>query len=67
MPVERVSEVIGISSKGWEEAAMEAYQRAKKTIRGITSFEVTRQHAKVEQGKIKEYRALVKITFLVEE
>ncbi|MBI2890031.1 MAG: dodecin domain-containing protein [Nitrospirae bacterium] len=67
MPVERVTEIIGISSKNWDDAAVQAYERAKKTIRGITSFEVVRQTAKVEKGGIKEYRALVKITFVVED
>lgn len=67
MAVERVTEIIGISAKGWEDAAMEAYQRAKKTVRGISGFEIVKQSAKIEQGKIKEYRAVVKISFLVED
>lgn len=67
MPVERVTEIVGISNQGWEDAALQAFERAKKTIRGISNFEVTRQTAKVDQGKIREYRALVKITFLVED
>ncbi|MGH7909719.1 MAG: dodecin family protein [Thermodesulfobacteriota bacterium] len=67
MAVARISEVIGSSSKSWEDAVQNALKRANKTIRGLTGIEVTKMNAHIEKGKITEYRAHVKITFILEE
>lgn len=67
MAIARVSEVIGSSPKGWQEAVNEALKRASKTLRGITGIEIIRQNAKVENGKIVEYRAHLNITFVLED
>lgn len=65
--VARVTEVIGGSSKSWEDAVQVALKRANKTLRGLTGLEITKMNAKIENGKIVEYRAHVKITFIVED
>ena len=44
----------------------EALSRANKTLRGLTGIEVTKMNAHVEDGKITEYRAHVRITFILE-
>ena len=67
MAVARISEVIASSDKSWQDAVDEAMRRASKTLRGITGLEVMRQQAKVEDGKITEYRVTCKIIFLLEE
>jgi len=67
MAVARISEVIGSSPKGWQEAVDEAIKRASKTLRGITGIEIVRQNAKVENGKIVEYRTHLNITFILED
>ena len=36
MAVARVTEVVASSTKGWDEAAMEGFERAKKTLHNIT-------------------------------
>ncbi len=64
--VARVSEVIGSSKKSWDDAVQVALKRANKTLRGLTGVEVTKMNAHVEKGKITEYRAHVKITFILE-
>jgi flavin-binding protein dodecin len=66
MAVARVTEVIGSSSKSWEDAVNAALERANKTLRGLTGLEVTKLNAHIENGKITEYRAHVKITFILE-
>jgi len=65
--VARVTEVIGASPKSWGDAVAVALKRANKTLRGLTGLEVVRMNAHVEKGKITEYRARVKITFILEE
>lgn len=67
MAVARVTEVTASSEKSWLDAVDEAMARASKTLRGITGLEVVSQKAKVENGKILEYRVAVKIMFILED
>jgi flavin-binding protein dodecin len=63
-----IIELIGNSTKGWNDATQVALDEAKKTIHGITGIEVTDMTAKVDpnSGKISEYRACIKLSFGVE-
>jgi flavin-binding protein dodecin len=65
MTVAKVVELIGSSPKSWEDATKNAVAEAAKTVRGIKSIYVKRFTAKVEKNKIVEYRANVKIAFIV--
>lgn len=62
----KVIELIGTSNKNWEDAASSAVKEAQETVSGITGLEVIGQTARVENGVIKEFRATVKVAFLVE-
>jgi hypothetical protein len=64
--VAKVVELIGSSPESWEEAAANAVEAAAQTIRNIKGIDVKRCTAKVEGNKIVEYRAVVKIAFIVE-
>ena len=66
MGVVKIVELIGSSPKDWEDATKNALAEAAKTIRNIKGIYVKRCNAKVENNKIVEYRAVVKIAFLVE-
>ena len=48
------------------EATENALKEATKTIKNIKSLHVKRCTAKVENNKIIEYRAVVKLAFVVE-
>ena len=61
----KVLELIGTSTKNWEDAAENAIKEAHETLQGITGLEVVAQTAKVENGNVTEYRTTVKIAFLV--
>lgn len=61
----KVIEVIGISSKSFDDAINQAVEKASKTVKGITGFEITKHTASVENGKITSYKVLLKITFPV--
>jgi flavin-binding protein dodecin len=67
MAVARISEVIGSSTKSWEDAAQNALRRANKTLRGLTGIEITKMNAHIDKGKITEFRTHIKITFILEE
>jgi len=66
MAVARVTEVVGGSEKSWDDAVNNALERANKTLRGLTGLEVTKMNAHIENGKITEYRAHIRITFILE-
>lgn len=66
MPVVKIIELIGSSSEGWNEAVENAIKEAAKTVRNIKGVHVKRCTAKVEDNKMVEYRADVKIAFIVE-
>jgi dodecin len=64
--IAKITELVGHSTQGWQEAAEVAVEEASKTIRGITGIEVLHFTGKVREGKIVEYRANVRIAFGVE-
>lgn len=67
MPVVKVIELVGTSPKGLQNAVEEAVTEAFKTVRNLVGVDVLEWTGKIDGGKIVEYRANVKISFLVEE
>jgi len=61
----KVIEIIGISSKSFDDAIAQALDKASKSVKGITGFEITKHMATVEDGKIKQYKVNVKLAFPV--
>ena len=61
--VYRVTEIIGTSTKSWEDAARNAVETAAKTLRDLRVAEVTKLDMKVEGGKVVAYRARVSLSF----
>ncbi len=61
--VYRVTEVIGVSTEGWEAAARTAVETAAKTVRDLRVAEVTRQDVTIENGKVTNYRVRLAISF----
>ena len=63
----KVSDLISTSDRSWQDAIEKGLERASKTIRNIKGIDVTSWKAEVENGKIVEYRVVMKIAFEVEE
>ncbi|MEO7760576.1 MAG: dodecin family protein [Casimicrobiaceae bacterium] len=61
--VYRVTEVIGTSTKSWEDAASNAVTVASKTLRDLRIAEVSKLDMKVEGGKVVAFRARVQLSF----
>ena len=61
--VYRVTEVIGKSTKSWEDAAKNAVGTAARTLRDLRVVEVVKTDLKVENGKVKAYRTRVLLSF----
>ncbi len=64
--VYKVIELVGTSTQSWEKAAAAAVQRAAKTLRDLRVAEVSELDMQLEDGKIKAYRAKVKVSFKYE-
>ena len=61
--VYKIVEVIGTSTKSWEDAAKNAVETASRTLRDLRIAEVVKQDLKVEHGKVKAYRTRVLLSF----
>ena len=64
--VYRVTEIIGSSTRSWEDAAKRAIQTAATSLRELRVAEVTELDMTIENGKIQAYRAKVKLSFKYE-
>lgn len=66
MATVKVIEVLSSSPKSWSDATDQAIKKAGKTIRDIRSANVENMGVTIENGKIKEYRVNLKISFGLE-
>ena len=64
--IARVTEIIAGSQKSFEDAILIGFKRASKTLRGITGLRVKEQRARVEDGKIVEFRVTLEVIFVLE-
>jgi len=64
--VYRVTEIIGTSTRSWEDATKRAVETAAKSLRELRVAEVSELDVTVENGKVKSYRAKVKLSFKYE-
>jgi hypothetical protein len=64
--VYKVIELVGTSTESWEKAATAAIERASATLRDLRVAEVVELDMQIEDGKIKAYRAKVKVSFKFE-
>ncbi len=58
-----VVELVGTSTKSWEDAARAAVETASKTLRDLRIAEVVRLDLTIEDGKVATYRARVNLSF----
>lgn len=67
MSVYKIIELVGESSSGWQGAVEDAVSRAAETVDGITGVELLNMTAKVQNGRITDWKANVKAAFEVQE
>jgi flavin-binding protein dodecin len=65
MSVARVTEIKASSTKGFEDAVRVGVERANKTLENVKGAWVAEQEVVVADGKISEYRVLLKVTFVL--
>jgi len=61
--VYKVIELVGTSEESWEKAASAAVQQASGSLRDLRIAEVVELDLQIEDGRVKTYRAKVKVSF----
>ena len=64
--VYRVTEVIGVSTESWEQAARNAVETAARSVRDLRIAEVMRQDVTIENGGVTNFRVRLAISFKYE-
>jgi len=64
--VYKVIELVGTSTESWEKAAALAINQASKSLRDLRVAEVAQLDMHIEDGKVKAYRAKLKVSFKFE-
>lgn len=68
MSVYRVTEIIGTSTKSWEDAAKEAVTTAAASLRDLRVAEVVAQDITMtEKGTIESFRTKLRVSFKYEK
>lgn len=65
MSVVKVIELVGTSRHNWTGAVDNAVMEAAKTIDDVVGVEVTNFTANIDNGRIEEYKADLKVAFRV--
>ena len=65
--VYKIIELVGTSPESWEAAARAAVERASQTLRDLRIAEIAELDMQIEDGKIRAYRAKVKVSFKYED
>jgi len=64
--VYKIITLVGTSTESWEKAAAAAVERASHTLRELRIAEVEELDMQLEDGKVRAYRAKVRISFKYE-
>jgi dodecin len=63
--VARVTEITASSEKGFEDAIEVGVARANKTLENLKGAWIKSQKVVITNGKIREYRVTLKVTFIL--
>ncbi len=61
--VYKIIEIVGTSTKSWEDAAKTALETAGATLEDLRVAEVVKQDVTVENGKVSAFRVRLSISF----
>lgn len=67
MSVAKITEIQSSSTKSFDDAMRTGIARANKTLRNLTGAWIKSQKILIENGKITEYRVLLKVSFVLSD
>ena len=62
-----VSEIVGSSTEGIDDAIRTAINRASKTLHNLDWFEVTGMRGHIEDGRLGHFQVTLKVGFRLDE
>ena len=65
--VYKIIELVGTSTDSWEKATAAAVEKASKSLRDLRIAEVSELDVHIEDGKVAQYRAKLKVSFKYED
>ncbi len=65
--VARVTDIIAASPVSFEDAIKVGFERATKTLRGITGIKIVEQRVAVDDNRVSEYRVRMEVIFILED
>ncbi|GAA3086447.1 dodecin family protein [Streptomyces roseofulvus] len=63
----RVTEIVGTSTEGVDQAIRNGIERASQTLRGLDWFEVTQVRGHLVDGRIEHYQVGLKVGFRLDD
>ena len=67
MAVARVTEIISGSKKSFDDAVKKGIARANETLKNVEGAWIKDQSVVLDKGEIKEYRVVMKLTFILKK
>lgn len=64
--VARVTDIIASSPVSFDDATKVGFERATRTLRGITGMKVTEMRVAVDENQLAEYRVRLEVIFVLE-
>ncbi|MBQ0985645.1 dodecin domain-containing protein [Streptomyces sp. F63] len=65
--VYRVTEIVGSSHEGVDDAIRNGIRRASETLRHLDWFEVTEVRGQIKDGQVEHYQVGLKVGFRLED
>lgn len=63
----RVTEIVGTSHEGIDQAVRNGIERAAQTLRNLDWFEVTQVRGQIVDGQVEHYQVGLKVGFRLED
>ncbi|MFJ3334938.1 dodecin [Streptomyces sp. NPDC086766] len=63
----RLTEIVGTSTEGVDQAIRNGISRASQTLRNLDWFEVTQVRGQIENGEIQHFQVCLKVGFRIED
>jgi flavin-binding protein dodecin len=65
MTVARITEISSVSTVSFQDAIVQGVERANKTLKNVKGAWVKDQEVTIDNGKVTEYKVVLKVTFVL--
>ena len=67
MTVARITEISSVSKVSFQDAIVQAVERANKTLKNVKGAWVKDQEVTIDNGKVTGYKVILKVTFILSD